>query len=242
MRSQKYIVCRYFLLVSPVICQLLTGCADNAERRQTHRYISAEVDAMFEAFSTDGSPGVAVKVVKDGEVLHQAGYGLADIVIFPDRGFEDLEAAASAVEELAAPEDILIPVFEPDPSLAGKTLAEIATRRGTGAATTLIGLIREAEAMRRERPPEEATTWRASSRKACRRRTSNACWPGPSPASAPTVGSTAPTRGASARSLGSSAASCANGRSWLLANKVTFPDYREDVEMLRGQARARMEV
>jgi N-acyl-D-amino-acid deacylase len=45
----------------------------------------------------------------------------------------------------------LIPDFEPDPSLAGKTLAEIAALRGTDPATTLIELIRESEALRAER-------------------------------------------------------------------------------------------
>jgi len=72
-------------------------------------------------------------------------------VMFPDRDYEDREAALFAVEELSSPEDMLIPDFEPDPSLAGKTLAEIAGLRGTDPATTLIDLVREAEAMRVEK-------------------------------------------------------------------------------------------
>lgn len=72
-------------------------------------------------------------------------------VMFPDRNFEDREAALFAVEELSTPEEMLIPDFGPDPSLAGKTLAEIAALRGTDPATTLIDLIREAEAMRAEK-------------------------------------------------------------------------------------------
>jgi len=75
-------------------------------------------------------------------------------VMFPDRDFEDRDAATFAVEELASPEDILIPVFEPEPSLAGKTLAEIAAIRGVDPATTLIDLIREAEALRAEKEPD----------------------------------------------------------------------------------------
>jgi N-acyl-D-amino-acid deacylase len=71
-------------------------------------------------------------------------------VMFPERDFEDRGAATFAVEELSSPEDMLIPKFEPDPSLAGKTLAEIAALRGTDPATTLIDLIREAEALRAE--------------------------------------------------------------------------------------------
>jgi N-acyl-D-amino-acid deacylase len=75
-------------------------------------------------------------------------------VMFPDRDFEDPAAARFAVEELAAPEDMLIPVFEPDPSLAGKTLAEIAALRGTDPPTTLMDLIREAEALRMAKGPD----------------------------------------------------------------------------------------
>jgi N-acyl-D-aspartate/D-glutamate deacylase len=72
-------------------------------------------------------------------------------VMFPDRNFEDREAALFTVEELSSPEEMLIPDFEPEPSLAGKTLAEIAALRGTDPATTLMDLIREAEAMRVEK-------------------------------------------------------------------------------------------
>ena len=72
-------------------------------------------------------------------------------VMFPDRDFEDREAAVFAVEELSSPGNMLIPDFKPDPSLAGKTLAEIAALRGTDPATTLIDLIREAESMRAEK-------------------------------------------------------------------------------------------
>jgi N-acyl-D-amino-acid deacylase len=71
-------------------------------------------------------------------------------VMFPDRDYEDPAAARYAVTELAAPEDMVIPVFAPEPGLAGKTLAEIAAQRGTDAATTLIDLIRQAEALRAE--------------------------------------------------------------------------------------------
>jgi N-acyl-D-amino-acid deacylase len=70
-------------------------------------------------------------------------------VMFPDRDFEDLAAASFAVDELAAAEDMLIPRFVPEPALAGKTLAEIASERGTAPAQTLIDLIAQAEAMRR---------------------------------------------------------------------------------------------
>jgi N-acyl-D-amino-acid deacylase len=75
-------------------------------------------------------------------------------VMFPERDFEDRDAALFAVQELTTPEEMLIPVFAPEPSLAGKTLAEIAALRGTDPATTLIDLIREAEALRKARGPD----------------------------------------------------------------------------------------
>jgi N-acyl-D-aspartate/D-glutamate deacylase len=72
-------------------------------------------------------------------------------VMFPDRDYEDRQAAIFAIEELTSPEEMLIPDFEPEPSLAGKTLAEIAALRGIDPATTLIDLIREAEVLRADR-------------------------------------------------------------------------------------------
>jgi N-acyl-D-amino-acid deacylase len=75
-------------------------------------------------------------------------------VLFPERNFEDRREAEFAVEEITTPEGMLIPVFEPDPAMAGKTLAEIAELRGTDPATTLMDLIRESEALRQERGSE----------------------------------------------------------------------------------------
>ncbi len=72
-------------------------------------------------------------------------------VLFPERDFESLEAATFAVTELASPERMLVPRFEPEPALAGLTLAEIAARRGTEPAATLLELVGEAEALRRDR-------------------------------------------------------------------------------------------
>jgi N-acyl-D-aspartate/D-glutamate deacylase len=70
------------------------------------------------------------------------------MAMFPERDLEDLDAARFAVDELASPEQMVIPFYAPEPSLAGKTLAEIGALRGTDPANTLLDLIREAEAMR----------------------------------------------------------------------------------------------
>jgi N-acyl-D-amino-acid deacylase len=71
-------------------------------------------------------------------------------VLFPERDFGNRDAAALVLSEIAAPEGLLITRFDPEPSYAGKTLAEIAGMRGSDPATTLIDLIRLSEAMRRQ--------------------------------------------------------------------------------------------
>ncbi len=38
-----------------------------------------QVDAIFASFVTEDSPGGAVIVIRDGQILHKAGYGLADL-------------------------------------------------------------------------------------------------------------------------------------------------------------------
>jgi N-acyl-D-amino-acid deacylase len=70
-------------------------------------------------------------------------------VLFPARDFEDRKEAELAVNEISSPEGLLIPTYAPEPSYAGKTLAEIAEIRGTDPAQTLMDLIRDAEAMRK---------------------------------------------------------------------------------------------
>jgi N-acyl-D-amino-acid deacylase len=66
-------------------------------------------------------------------------------VLFPERDYADRRAAEFALEHLAAPEDLKLSEFEPEPALVGKTVAEIARQRGTDPATTLMDLIRQAQ-------------------------------------------------------------------------------------------------
>ncbi len=67
-------------------------------------------------------------------------------VLFPERDFTDRAAARYALEELVAPEGMIIGRFGPDPVLEGKTLAEISAERGTDPVTTYLDLIAESEA------------------------------------------------------------------------------------------------
>ena len=64
-------------------------------------------------------------------------------VLFPARDFTDRAAAEFALTELVTPENLLVVGFGPDPSLNGQTLAQIAARRGTDPATTMMALIKE---------------------------------------------------------------------------------------------------
>jgi N-acyl-D-amino-acid deacylase len=65
-------------------------------------------------------------------------------VLFPERNFQDRATAELVLREIATPPDLLLGTFAPEPSYAGQTLEEIARRRGTDPAATLMALIREA--------------------------------------------------------------------------------------------------
>ena len=69
-------------------------------------------------------------------------------VLFPERNFESLEAAEFALREVVPPEGLILARYLPEPTYAGKTLAEIARRRGETPARTLIELIRRAQGLR----------------------------------------------------------------------------------------------
>ena len=71
-------------------------------------------------------------------------------VLFPERDFTDREAARFALEELVAPEGMLIGRFGADPGLEGMTLAGIAEARGTDPVTTYLDLIAESQGARAE--------------------------------------------------------------------------------------------
>jgi N-acyl-D-amino-acid deacylase len=70
-------------------------------------------------------------------------------VLFPKRDFENRAAAEFALTETSTPGGLLLGRYEPNPSYAGKTVAEISALRGTDSITTLIDLIRDSEAMRK---------------------------------------------------------------------------------------------
>jgi N-acyl-D-amino-acid deacylase len=78
-------------------------------------------------------------------------------VLFPERDFANRAAAEFALQEVSAPEGLLLSRFAPDSTYVGRTVADIARLRNTDAATTLMALIRETvEAERAGRPSDES--------------------------------------------------------------------------------------
>ena len=65
-------------------------------------------------------------------------------VLFPERNFRDTAYARFALTEVTTPDSAILGNFEPDSTLAGKSIAEISALRGTEAAVTLMDLIAEA--------------------------------------------------------------------------------------------------
>ena len=66
-------------------------------------------------------------------------------VMFPNRDFTNRTSAEFALKHLAPSEGLLLSAFSPDPSLVGKTVAQVAAERGIDSADALIQLIAEAQ-------------------------------------------------------------------------------------------------
>jgi N-acyl-D-amino-acid deacylase len=84
-------------------------------------------------------------------------------VLFPDRDFENRDAARFALSEITTPDLAYLAEYEPDPGYVGKTLREVAEMRGTDPATALVDLIGEANAFRRETGLEDVESVIATS-------------------------------------------------------------------------------
>ncbi|MHC9086059.1 N-acyl-D-amino-acid deacylase family protein [Luteimonas sp. RIT-PG2_3] len=64
-------------------------------------------------------------------------------VVLPERDFDDVAAARYALSNFIKPEGVLFGTFAADPSIEGKTLAEVAAERGEDPATLYLALIRQ---------------------------------------------------------------------------------------------------
>lgn len=68
-------------------------------------------------------------------------------VILPERDLEDRNALEFAFEQIAPPEKIFVTLFKPDPTLEGRSIADIAASRGVDPITTYLEMLAESEAM-----------------------------------------------------------------------------------------------
>jgi N-acyl-D-amino-acid deacylase len=71
-------------------------------------------------------------------------------VLFPKRDFENLAVARQVLAEIAPADGLLLGRYLPNPAYAGRTVAGIAKERGEAPEVTLVALIRDAEALRRQ--------------------------------------------------------------------------------------------
>lgn len=78
-------------------------------------------------------------------------------VLFPERNYDDRKAAEFALDEVAPPDLITLTRYDAQPQYAGHTLSEIAKMRSSDPATTLLALIKEAEAAERAGKPSGET-------------------------------------------------------------------------------------
>lgn len=109
------------------------------------RSLWGQTDRLLERLDRAGNEGTEVWA----DIYPYTYWQSTLTVLFPERDFEDRKEAELAVTEISTPEGLLIPVYAPEPSYAGKTLAEISARRGTDPAQTLMDLIRDAQALRK---------------------------------------------------------------------------------------------
>lgn len=75
-------------------------------------------------------------------------------VLMPKRDFNDVAAATVALTQLSTPQGMKIAAFPPDPSIVGKTIAEISAMRGTDAVTTYLQLLRQVDAFEKIHPEQ----------------------------------------------------------------------------------------
>lgn len=88
--------------------------------------------------------------------VYPYGYWQSNLsVLLPERNFEDRAAARFALTKLTTPEGLRIAVFAPDPSLVGKTIAQIAAERRADPVETYLALTKQSEAYRAAHPEVE---------------------------------------------------------------------------------------
>lgn len=98
-------------------------------------------DSLIRVLDRARAEGVAITA----DIYPYAYWQSTLTVLFPARDFANRASAEFALREVSSPEGLLLSGFAPNPSYVGKTVAEIATLRGTDPATTLMALIAESQ-------------------------------------------------------------------------------------------------
>ncbi len=95
---------------------------------------SAEVLAKLDKARADG---IAVSV----DIYPYDRWHTGIVSLFPDRNYKDPAVMRHVLSNLVPPDGILIDGYRPDPSVEGKTLAEIAAQRGEDPAAVLTAML-----------------------------------------------------------------------------------------------------
>ena len=69
---------RTIVLTVPILA-LLSTCAVAQPPQPGTENLTARVDAVFQAMDSTVSPGCALSVMKNGKIIYQRGYGMADL-------------------------------------------------------------------------------------------------------------------------------------------------------------------
>jgi CubicO group peptidase (beta-lactamase class C family) len=75
-RERKRIVS---LVLASLLGVVLGGCGSHELGPARSSEVAAQVAALFEPWMEEDSPGAAVLVIEDGEILFEGGFGLAQI-------------------------------------------------------------------------------------------------------------------------------------------------------------------
>ena len=96
-----------------------------------------KADSLIQVLNNARKEGIDITA----DVYPYAYWQSTMTVLFPERNFEDIEAAKFALTELTTPEGMIISAYGPDPSYIGKSLAEIAQSKQQSPEVTYLDLI-----------------------------------------------------------------------------------------------------
>jgi N-acyl-D-amino-acid deacylase len=99
-----------------------------------------QADRILERLNTARKEGIDVTA----DIYPYTYWKSTLTVLFPDRDFNDLDEAKYVLDKISPADELTLTSYEADPSLVGKTVAEIASERKIPEAETLLQLIHDA--------------------------------------------------------------------------------------------------